>query len=150
MNKPQFVYTIYIATTPEKLWEALTGPDFTAQYWAGRRIQSDWKVGSPIQLFEADGSHDWHGEVLQSDPPKLLSYTFDLTPPGESGGEPPSRVTMELKPIGSAVRLTTTHDNFEEGSKILQGISNGWPGILSSLKTLLETGKAVEILGCKD
>jgi uncharacterized protein YndB with AHSA1/START domain len=149
MSKPEFVYVTYINTTPEKLWEALTSPEFTQQYWGGRRIQSDWKVGSPVQHIEAGGDLDWHGEVLQSDPLKLLSYTFDLTPPGQSGGEPASRVTFQLQPYGNAMRLTTTHDNFEAGSEVLQGVSQGWPGILSSMKSLLEAGRALEMSACK-
>jgi uncharacterized protein YndB with AHSA1/START domain len=149
MSKPQFVYITYIETTPEKLWEALTSPEFTRQYWGGRRIQSDWKVGSPVQHLEADGNLDWHGEVLQRDPPKLLSYTFDLTPPGQEGGEPTSRVTLQLEPYGAMVRLTVTHDNFEAESEVLKGISQDWPAILSSMKTLLETGRPLEMKVCQ-
>ena len=149
MSKPQFIYVTYIDTTPEKLWEALTSPNFTRQYWSGRSLQSDWKVGSPIQALEADGSLEWHGEVLQSEPPRLLSYTFDITPPGEGRGEPASRVTFELETAGEVIRLTTTHDNFEVGSQVLQGVSRGWPTILSSLKTLLETGRALDVGACQ-
>jgi uncharacterized protein YndB with AHSA1/START domain len=137
MQKPSFVYCTYIASTPEKIWEALTGGDFTAQYWGGRRIESDWKPGSAVKHRQEDGSYEWQGEVLEADPPKLLSYTFDVL----DDGEPASRVTFELVPFMGHVRLTLTHDDFEPGSKTFEGISQGWPAILSSLKSLLETGK---------
>jgi uncharacterized protein YndB with AHSA1/START domain len=77
MNKPEFVYVSYIATTPEKLWEALTSAEFTRQYWADGSIHSDWKVGSSVKLLKADGELDWRGEILQADPPRVLAYTFD-------------------------------------------------------------------------
>jgi uncharacterized protein YndB with AHSA1/START domain len=141
MDKPRFVYVMYIATTPEKLWEALTSGEFTYHYWAGRRIQSDWKPGSPVQHITEDGSLDWQGLVLQADPPKLLSYTFDDQRGVENRRERPSRVTFELVPYMGHVKLTLTHDDFEPGSKILEGISVGWPAILSGLKSLLEGGK---------
>ncbi|HEY9658904.1 MAG TPA: SRPBCC family protein [Allocoleopsis sp.] len=135
MDKPQFVYVVYIATTPEKLWEALTSGEFTQKYWGGRKIQSDWKVGSPVKHVKDDGSSDWEGEVLQCDPPRLLSYTFHA--PGEKQ-EQPSRVVFELEPNGSTVKLTLTHDELDEKSFMV--ISRGWSAILSSLKSLLETG----------
>nr|AUN36314.1 hypothetical protein [uncultured bacterium] len=144
MNKPQCVYVTYIASTPEKVWEGLTSPEFTKEYWGSRSILSDWKVGSPVKLVEEGGGLDWHGEVLQYDPPKLLSYTFSFTPPGESG-EPPSRVVHVLEVVGGVVRLTTTHDNLEPEGKTIRGISQGWPKVLSSLKTLLETGKGIDL-----
>jgi uncharacterized protein YndB with AHSA1/START domain len=76
MEKPTFVYEIYIDTTAEELWKALTSPDYTEKYWGGRRIRSDWKKGSPVEHIRPDGGSDWHGEVLIADPPKHLSYTF--------------------------------------------------------------------------
>lgn len=78
MGESEFVYVAYIATTPEKLWEALTDGDFTQRYWGGRRIQSDWNVGSPVRHVRSDGGIDWQGEVLQSQRPHLLSYTFHM------------------------------------------------------------------------
>ncbi|MBI3129705.1 MAG: SRPBCC family protein [Candidatus Tectomicrobia bacterium] len=144
MNKLGFVYVTYIATTPEKLWEALTSGDFTLlYYWSGRRVQSVWMPGSPVRHTKEDGSLDWQGEVLQADPPKLLSYTFDVAMGGEGRRERPSRVTFEIIPFMGHVKLTLTHGGFEPGSKVLPGISRGWPAILSSLKSLLEGGKAL-------
>ncbi len=139
MEKPKFVYTIWIGTTPDKLWAALTQGEFTKQYWGGSDLKSDWKVGSPVVVAGAPGSKNGiRGQVLRFEPPKVLSYTF-LSERAE--GERPSRVTFELAPRGPAVALTITHDDFEPGSKSYEGISNGWPGILSNLKSLLETGK---------
>jgi uncharacterized protein YndB with AHSA1/START domain len=155
MNKPEFVYVSYIATTPEKLWKALISPEFTRQYWAGGTIQSDWKVGSPVKILKSDGGLDWRGEILQFDPPRVLSYTFD--PQGflksEGISEPPSRVTFEISQLGPeptskrrVVRLQVTHDNFEPDSAVAPAVSQGWPAILSSLKTLLESGRSLEFV----
>jgi len=155
MNKPEFVYVSYIATTQEKLWEALTSSEFTSQYWNGRTIHSDWKVGSPVKLLKADGALDWIGEILQSNPPHLLSYTFDPQSFLRSAGisEPSSRVTFEISGLGSeksskrdVVRLQVTHDNFEPGSKVVGAVAQGWPSILSSLKSLLESGRSLEFV----
>jgi uncharacterized protein YndB with AHSA1/START domain len=153
MNKPEFVYVSYIATTPEKLWKALISPEFTRQYWAGRTIQSDWKVGSPVKLLKADGGLDWRGEILQSDPPRLLSYTFDPQNFLQSEGisEPPSRVAFEISGLGpektskrGVVRLQVTHDSFQPDSEVARAVSQGWPAILSSLKSLLESERSLE------
>jgi uncharacterized protein YndB with AHSA1/START domain len=137
MEKPTFVYTIWIGTTPDKLWAALTQGEFTKQYWGGSDIQSDWKVGSKVMVTGAPGG-GIRGEVLRCEAPKTLSYTFLSE---RSEGERPSRVTFELSPRGPAVALTITHDDFDAGSKSYEGVSQGWPGILSNLKSLLETGK---------
>ena len=148
MNKPKFVYVTYINTTPEKLWEALTTARFIEQYWFGRGNESEWKKGSAIESRSPEGELEWRGKVLQSEPPRLLSYTFDVV--GES--EPPSRVTFEIEPLGPntkpqghAVRLTVTHEDFPHDSKVYPGICEGWPAILSSLKSLLETGRSPEL-----
>lgn len=132
-GKPKFVYVTYIATTPEKLWEALTSSEFTQKYWDEGRIESDWKVGSAIKQVGENGS--MHGEILQCDPPRLLSYTFE----SEGLEQPyPSRVVYEIESVGPTVKLTVTHDQLEADG--LNAISQGWPSILSSLKSLLEGG----------
>lgn len=148
MDKPKFVYVIHINTTPEKLWEALTTTDFIQQYWFGRKNESAWKSDSAIESRSPEGELEWRGQVLRSKPPRLLSYTFDCI----GYGEPPSRVTFEIEPLGAntkqqgqAVRLTVTHDNFPPNSKVYPGICEGWPAILSSLKSLLETGRSLEL-----
>ena len=139
-DKPSFVYVTFIATTAEKLWEALTQGEFTEKYWGGRRVESTWEPGAPIVYRYDEGRKtDITGEVLRCEPPSVLSYTFGVD--HGAATEPASRVTFELKPLGSMVRLTLTHDAFIPDSKVLAGVSRGWPGIMSNLKTYLETGK---------
>ena len=139
--RPEFVYSIYIQTTPEKLFAALTRGEFTRQFWGLRSIQSDWKKGSPVRMTSKSGNPDWSGVVLEHDPPRRLSYTFQDE--GRFRAEGATRVVFELEPRDSAVLLTITHDHFPPDSKLLPGVSGGWPAILSSLKTLLETGTAI-------
>lgn len=136
MDSSKFVYVTYIATTPEKLWAALTSSDFTEKYWGGGRIHSDWKVGSPVTHVKPEGTPgaDWQGQVLQCKPPRLLSYTFQAVP----GEQQASRVVFEIEHVGSVVKLTLTHDQLDD--KSLKAITHGWPAILSSLKSLLEGG----------
>lgn len=141
MHKPEFVYVTYIETTPEKLWEALTSSEFTRQYFFNTDIVSDWSVGSRIALVQNGKTND-EGEVLEVDPPKRLSYTFHHLLSEEAKKETPSKVTFVLEPHGKLVKLTLTHDNFPPGSVVIGPISNGWPKILSGLKSLLETGQA--------
>lgn len=149
MTATNFVYVTYIDTSPEQLWQALTSAEFTRQYWGQRGIESSWQVGAVVQLLKEDGSLDWSGQVLEAEPPRRLCYTFhpatDDEMPGYQGQrvdltrpEQPSRVTFEIEPYLGKVKLTLTHDQFEPGSKVLPGVSNGWPVILSGLKSLLE------------
>ena len=147
MDKPQFVYVTYISTTPEKLWAALTDGEFTQKYWGGRRIQSDWKVGSVVKHVRKDGEIDWQGEVLKSERPRLLSYTFHMLISEPHRGDRPSRVSFVLQPVGSVVKLTLTHDEFESESVTFETTRHGWPAILSSLKSLLETSAALPFQG---
>lgn len=144
MSKPQFVYVTYIETTPEKLWQALTSSEFTRQYWFGAEVRSDWKAGSPFAL-SLDGEVTDSGEILEADPPRRLSYSFKHHKYEELRHEPISRVVFTLEPFGPVVRLTVLHDGFIEGGNYLGAVSNGWPAILSQLKSLLETGKLLNI-----
>jgi len=143
MSKPQFVYTTYIETSAEKLWQALTDGDFTERFWFGQRVVSDWKVGSPYRFAKADGS-SLQGKVLTSDPPRRLAYSWD-PPSAEAKREQTSRVTFDLEPHGNLVKLTVTHDELDEGGKTLRDISGGWPMVIASLKSLLETGRGLAI-----
>ena len=143
MSKPEFVYTTYIETSAEKLWQALTDGDFTERYWFGHRVTSDWKAGSPYK-FVKSGAPGLEGKVLVSDPPRLLSYSWDCCSP-EARRERTSRVTFALEPHGRIVKLTVTHDELDEGGVTLRNISGGWPMVLASLKSLLETGHALDI-----
>jgi uncharacterized protein YndB with AHSA1/START domain len=144
MPKPEFVYVTYIETTPEKLWEALTSSEFSKRYWFNTELKSDWKVGSPFALV-MNGTTTDVGEILQADRPLRLSYTFHHVLSEAARKERPTKVVFNLEPHGKLVKLTLTHEDFEEGSVILDGISRGWPAILSSLKSLLESGTALAI-----
>jgi uncharacterized protein YndB with AHSA1/START domain len=144
MPKPEFIYISYIETTPEKLWEALTSSQFTKRYWWDTSVVSDWKVGSPFSLV-LNGKTTDVGEILEADRPRRLSYTFRHILNEAAGKERPSRVTFVLEQHGKLVKLTLTHENFAEDSVVIDGISKGWPAILSSLKSLLETGKPLNI-----
>ena len=137
----RFVYVTYIRTTPEKLWAALIGPEFTQQYWFGIRHQSDWKVGAAWQLVYADGRIADTGEVVEIDPPKRLVLKWRNEWKPELKAEGYTRCTLELEPIDEAVKLTITHTMGIEASKFIEAVSGGWPRILSNLKSLLETGK---------
>ena len=157
-----FVYTTYIRTTADELWTALTEPAFTKQYW-GVSLVSDWKVGSTVTWIVGDDvTVDGENQVvLASDPPKHLSYTWHAITPefvaayamheeewvSKALTERRSRVTFDLEPVGETVKLTVIHDDFDEGSVILEGVSEGWPSILSGLKTLLETGEPLALEG---
>jgi uncharacterized protein YndB with AHSA1/START domain len=144
MSKPEFVYVTYIETTPEKLWEALTSSEFSRKYWMGTELQSDWTVGSPFALVN-NGTTSDVGEVLEFDRPRRLSYTFRHVLYDDMRNEEPSKVVFTLEPHGHLVKLTLTHEGFTGANKLLDGISKGWPAILSSLKSLLETGTALVI-----
>jgi uncharacterized protein YndB with AHSA1/START domain len=144
MSKPEFVYVTYIDTTPEKLWQALIEPEFQKRYWSGYSVVSTWKPGAKVTLGK-DGKVNDEGEVLAFDPPRRLSYTWHVLHDTEMSKEAPSRVIFEIAPMGKVVKLTVTHTGFEEGSKVLPAISGGWPMVLSSLKSLLERGQAIDI-----
>lgn len=144
-NDSDFVYVSYIRASQEKIWEALTSAEFTRQYWFGIAVTSDWKVGSPMTYVTKDGETVVDGKVLKVDRPKLLCYTFHETF-GESSKEPPTKVTIELEPEAGTqtVRVTITHTDFITNSKHKPSISQGWPAVLCSLKTLLEAGVSLE------
>ncbi|HEY1997104.1 SRPBCC family protein [Paraburkholderia sp.] len=138
-----FVYVTFIRTTPEKLWTALTSPEFTRQYWFGMHHETDWKTGSSWQLMFPDGRVADAGEVVEADPPKrlVLKWRNEFRPEMKEEGY--SRCTMELEQLDEAVKLTVTHVIDVAESKFIGAVSGGWPRILSNLKSLLETGKVV-------
>ena len=139
MSKPVFVYVTYIASTTDKVFKALTSHESTRQYWFGNAVTSDWKVGSPLE-FHREGKLVVEGKVLENDPPRRLSYTFRSMHEPHNGRERPSRVVFDLEQQKNQVKLTVTHDDFEPDSKVFASISNGWPLVLSNLKSFLETG----------
>ncbi|MGD0724232.1 MAG: SRPBCC family protein [Spirochaetia bacterium] len=143
MDKPQFVYVTYISATPEKLWNALIDAEMTTKYWQHVNV-SDWQPGSRWEHRRADkdGAVLLVGKVIESSPPRRLVLTWAF-PADEAREEKHTRVTFELEPIGDVVRLTVTHDRLEPGSDMLQGITQGWPKVLSSLKSLMEAGRAL-------
>ena len=143
MSKPEFVYVTYIETSAEKLWQALTDGDFTERYWFGHRVTSEWKAGSPYQ-FKRQDTPSIEGKVIVVDPMRQLSYSWDSCSP-EAQRERTSRVTFDLEPRGKIVKLTVTHDELDERGVTLRNISGGWPMVLASLKSLLETGHALDI-----
>jgi uncharacterized protein YndB with AHSA1/START domain/DNA-binding transcriptional ArsR family regulator len=158
VQKPTFVYTTYIRTTPETLWQALTEPAFTKRYW-DVSFETDWTEGSAM-VWDNHGALivDPGQVVLESDPGRRLSYTWHSFTPelGDAIGfgeelltalaaEPRSRVTFEIEPAGDAVKLTVVHDGFEPGSKVAESVSGGWPIVIARLKTMLETGDPLRI-----
>jgi uncharacterized protein YndB with AHSA1/START domain len=143
MSKPAFVYVTYIETSAEKLWQALTDGNFTERYWFGHRVTSDWTVGSAYR-FANQGKPMVEGKVLASDPPRRLAYSWDVVKEG-AAREPTSRVTFDLVPRGKVIKLIVTHDEIDEGGTTLHDVSAGWPLVLASLKSILETGRALDI-----
>jgi uncharacterized protein YndB with AHSA1/START domain len=141
MGKPEFVYITYIATTPEKLWAALTSGDFTRRYWYDRRIESEWKVGAPVRFYDG-GSNTVtdSGKVLEYEPPTRLAYSFRPEMSAEFAALGFSRVTFTLEAFEGVVKLMLVHDELPD-EETATGFREGWSPILSSLKSLLETGK---------
>ncbi len=142
MKNARFVYAVYIRTTQEKLWDALRKPEFTREYWQGTWQDCDWKVGSSWKLMIPDGRVGDAGEVLEFDPPRkfVVSWRNEFIP--EMREEEFSRVTFDLETVGDLVKLTVIHEVDKPQSNLIDGVANGWPMILSSLKTLLETGQS--------
>ena len=139
MSTPNIIVTTYIATTSEKLWEALTDANVTEKYWGGTRIESDWKVGSKV-IYRRNGEVVDEHDLLTCEPLRGFSHTFRPTF-GEFRHEAASKVAFDLTPGGRVVRLTMVHDGFPENSAVYRACSVAWPMILGSLKTLLETGE---------
>jgi uncharacterized protein YndB with AHSA1/START domain len=144
MKKDQFVYVTYIRTTPEKLWKALIEPEFTRKFWVNTTQESEWKPGATWKILMPDGRVADSGEVLEIESPRrlVLKWRNEFRP--ELKGEGYSRLTYQLEKEGKSVKLTVIHEMEKEGSKFIQAVSNGWPHILASLKSLLETGESLE------
>ncbi len=138
-NRSHFVYVTYIRTTPARLWEALTQPQFMRQYWFNFTVECGWKTGSPWKLIGPDGRLTDSGEILEIDPPRRMVIRWQHEWRPELKAEGPSRCTIELVPVESAVKLTITHEIERPESKLIAAVSGGWPLILSNLKSLLET-----------
>jgi len=141
-GKSSFVYVTYIRTTPERLWSALTSKEFAQQYWLGAYPEADWKVGGSWKLMFPDGRVADSGEIVAFEPSKRLRIRWRNENP-ELKAEGWSFCTMEIEPVGDAVKLTVAHSIELEGSKLIDAVSGGWPKVLSNLKSLLETGAVV-------
>jgi len=153
VDKPSFVYTTYIETTPERLWQALTDPAFTKRYW-NATFDTDWQAGSTMTWHQFGLTiADPEQVILESEPYRRLSYSWhawtreladalDVSDEARErvASEPRSKVTFEIEPLGELVKLTVVHDGFEPESLVAPMVSQGWPRVLSNLKTLLETG----------
>ena len=140
------VFEIYIKTTPERLWEAITDPEIRAKYNFGACATSDWKPGSRYEFSAGGGSVALgEGEILEADPPRKLVHTMTALWSDEVKSEGSTRVTWEIEPVGDSCRLTLTHDQLREGAN--EELYGGWPMILSGLKTWLETGELLTTPG---
>src|SRR5262245_56815426 len=145
MNPPNHVYEVYIKTTAEKLWEAITNGEKTQQYFYGTKVESDWKVGSSVRHMGANGQVNLDGKVLEVVPGKRLVTTFSAVHDPATANDRPSRVTWEIQSLGEVCKLTLTHDDFDGITKTYESVGPGWNPVLSGLKTLLETGKPLAI-----
>ncbi len=144
MTNSRFVCVTYIRTTPEKLWRALLEPEFTRQFWCETWQESEWKPGASWRAMTPDGRVADAGEILEIEPQRrlVLTWRHELKPDIREEGY--SRLTYELEPQGTSVKLTVIHEIERADSKLIQAVSGGWPLIISSLKSLLETGEPLE------
>ena len=146
-ERPQFAYVIYIRTTTEKLWKALIEPELTRQYWAGTWQESEWRKGAAWRIIKPDGAVADAGEVLEIEPGRRLVVAWRNEFRPELTAEGFSRLTYQLEQQGDMVKLSLTHEmpDLPPGkSKFIDAVSSGWPAILSSLKSMLETGEPLE------
>jgi uncharacterized protein YndB with AHSA1/START domain len=139
--RSSFVYVMVVRTTPEKLWEALTDAKLIRRYWFNAIVECGWKKGSPWRKFRGDGSLTDSGEILEIDPPRRMVIRWQGEWKPEFKAEGPSRCTLALEPMDGAVKLTSTHEIERPESKFITALSEGWPLVLSNLKSLLETGE---------
>jgi uncharacterized protein YndB with AHSA1/START domain len=140
------IYTVFIRATPEQVWDGITKPEFTTRYFYGTRIESTFEPGAPYLSLAGDGDQTLvDGEVLESNPPRMLKHTWRALYDPETASEPFSRVTWEIEPQeGGVTKLTVVHDQLEAAPKSAESVAGGWSYVLSGLKTLLETGEPLE------
>lgn len=141
------VYETFIRAEPERIWQAITSAEFTRQYFHRTHVSSSWNVGDRVQFTYDDGTEVVEGEILEIDPPRRLVYSWHVLYDPQAKQERPSRVAYEIEPLGSVCRLRIVHDDFDADSVVYPEISRGWSAIVCSLKSLLETGEALEIAG---
>ena len=140
------VYQVFVKATPERLWEAITKPEFTSKYFYGSLVDSTFAEGAEFKSYSPDRAQLWvDGEVLESEPPRRLQHTWRSLYDDETAKEPHSRVTWEIEPAdGGVTKLTVTHDRLDASPKTASNVAGGWSFILSGLKTLLETGQPLQ------
>jgi len=140
------VYSVFIRATPEQVWDGITKPEFTTRYFHGTKIESTFEPGAPYLSVAGDGGETLvDGEVIESDPPRMLKHTWRALYDPETAAEPFSRVTWEIEPQdGGVTKLTVTHDQLEAAPKTAVSVAGGWSYVLSGLKTLLETGEPLQ------
>jgi len=146
-DKPAYQYETFIRADAERIWRALTEAEFTSRYFYASRVSSGWGVGDEV-TYKSGAGHDLvRGRVLEADPPRRLCISWRALYDEELAQEKESRVTFEIEDLGGACRLRVVHDGFEPGSKTLDNVSQGWSGIICSLKSLLETGEPLPLAG---
>jgi len=144
MAESRFVYVTYVRATPQAIWDELTNPERNKLFWAGYHQETSWKVGDDYEIVGPDGRAWDTGKVLAHDPPKRLEVSWRHQHDDAMRAEGESTCTFELEPVSAEVtRLTVTHAIGRANSQLIGAVSNGWPSILSSLKSLIETGRAL-------
>ncbi len=145
MAESRFLYVTYIRAPAQKVWDHLTDPEANKKFWGGYHQESNWQVGGDFRIAGPDGRTWDEGKVLECDPPRRLSVSWTHLVNEEMKAEGTSTATFELEPAGEGVtKLTLTHSIPVSPSKLVDAVAGGWPSILSSLKSLLETGRALE------
>jgi uncharacterized protein YndB with AHSA1/START domain/DNA-binding transcriptional ArsR family regulator len=147
MERPRHVFQVFIRTTPERLWQAITDPAFTQRFFFQTRVDAEWRSGAPLRYWTHDGDLVVEGQVLEAEPPRRLVTTWAFMRDPDTKGDAPSRVTWEIEPMGTTCKLTLVHDGFASETPTFQSVGGGWPMVLSSLKSLLETGEPLELAG---
>lgn len=143
MAKSSFVYVTYIRSTPQKIWDALTTPEFTRQFWFGMHLASEWKAGSAWEMVHSDGRVADRGEVIEADAPRRLVLLWRNVWRPEFAAEGDALCTITLEPADGAVKVQIVHEMEREKAGLIGAVSNGWPRIMANLKSLLETGRTV-------
>ena len=144
MDRPRHVFQIYIRATPEQLWQAITDPSFTVRYFRQSRVDSTWRPGERLAYW-IDEELVVDGKVIEAEPPRRLVTTWSFRRDPLMRDDPPSRVTWEIEPADDTCKLTLVHDDFPNETRTFKNVGSGWPRVLSSLKSFLETGEGLSI-----